>query len=469
MLHLGMVRKRHVDMLHGPLAWKIFMFSLPLIASGVLQQSFNAVDVAVVGHYSTTQSIAGVGSNGPVISILVNLFLGIAIGANAVIANYLGAKDEEAVRRSVSTVAVLSLVSGVLLTVLGYFLARPILELLDTPGDVIDLGESYLKIYFLGMPFIMIYNFGSAIMRSIGDTAKPFYTLFIATVCNGVLDVTFVQIMHSGVEAVAVATVISNALNAGLIVALLMQEQDPVKLTVKKWKVSGTALKKMLAIGVPAGMQGMIFSISNLFIQSAVNSFGSAAIAGSATAVTFEAYCYYIVSAFCGATIAFSGQNYGAGLYSRCRRVFRICMSYSILICGGCNLLIMWHGSQAVDLFTTDPEAVSFALERMRTALVWQSIASTYEISGAYMRSFGYSVLPMLLTIFGTCVLRLFWVFIYSDFGHTFENLLVIYPISWTITGVLVLSAALIVSRRAFRKKELSVQMAVSQGGVRRR
>lgn len=438
-------------MLHGPLAWKIFTFSLPLIASGVLQQSFNAVDVAVVGHYSTTQAIAGVGSNGPIISILVNLFLGIAVGANAVIANCLGAKDDDAVRKSVSTVAVVTLVSGVLLTMLGILLARPILEAMSAPSDVIGLAETYLKIYFLGMPFMMIYNFGSAIMRSIGDTAKPFYALLIATMCNLVLDVTFVSMFDSGVEAVAWATVLSNGINAAIMVAFLMKEKDPVRLTMHRWRVSGTYLKRMLQIGIPAGMQGMVFSMSNLFIQSAINSFGSAAVAGSAAAVTFEAYCYYIVSSFCAATIAFSGQNYGAGLYGRCRCVFRICMLYSIVVCGVCNLLIVWREQACVSLFTSDPEAMRFAYTRIRTVLVCQSVASSYEIAGAYMRSFGYSVLPMVLTIFGTCVLRLAWVAVFARIDDTFHNLMIIYPISWTITGALVLGAAAVVSRRAFR------------------
>lgn len=458
MAHITLSRNRHIDMLHGPLAWKIFTFSLPLIASGVLQQSFNAADVAVVGRYCTTQAIAGVGSNGPVISILVNLFLGIAIGANAVIANYLGSGDKEAVRKSVSTVAILSLVSGVMLTLLGFFMARPILEAMSTPPDVIDLGESYLKIYFLGMPFMMIYNFGSAIMRSIGDTATPFYSLLIATVSNLILDVMFVSMFDSGVEAVAWATTISNGINASLIVLFLTKEKDPVKLTFGRWRVSGTAFRRMLAIGIPAGMQGMVFSISNLFIQSAINSFGSAAVAGSAAAVTFEAYCYYIVSAFCSATIAFSGQNYGAGLYRRCRRIFCICMAYSVLLCGICNLAIVCNAGQLVDIFTSDPQTVKFALERVHTVLLWQSIASSYEISGAYMRSFGYSVLPMLLTIFGTCVLRLAWVFYFRQFGDSFHTLLIIYPISWTITGILVLTSALIASHHVFSKKRVAQQ-----------
>ncbi len=448
----GFHKKGHVDMIHGPLWGKIFSFSLPLIASGILQQSFNAADVAVVGRYSTTQAIAGVGSNGAIISILVNLFLGIAVGANAVIANYLGSKKEEEVKKAVSTVAVLAVASGILLTILGTLLARPILEMMSTPDDVIGLAESYLRIFFIGMPFMMIYNFGSAIMRSVGDTALPFYSLLIATVCNLILDIWFISSSTHAVEAVAWATVVSTGINAAIIIYFLMKEKGPVKYDPHKWQVSAESLRKMLRIGIPAGLQGMVFSISNLFIQSAINSFGSSAIAGSAAAVTYEAYCYYIVSAFCAATIAFAGQNYGAREYARCKKVFRICMIYSIAICGTCNLIIAWRGEACANLFTSNPEAVGFVLERFRTVLIFQCIASSYEIAGAYMRAFGYSMTPMLLTVFGTCVLRLGWVGIYTRFGHTFENLLVIYPVTWTITGMLVLGASSIVARKAFRK-----------------
>ena len=451
MFHPGLTKSKHVDMLHGPLFGKIFRFSLPLIASGVLQQSFTAVDTAVVGRYASTQAIAAVGSNGPIISILVNLFLGIAVGANAVIANSLGAKDDEAVRKSVSTVSVVTVVSGILLTILGVALARPILEAMSAPHDVIDLAETYLRIFFLGMPFMMIYNFGSAIMRSVGDTTLPFVSLLIATICNLILDVTFMSVFSSGVEAVAWATVLSNAINAGIIVAFLRREKEPLRLDLTRWGVSAEYLGKMLRIGVPAGMQGMVFSLSNLFIQSAINGFGSAAVAGSAAAVTFEAYCYYIVSAFCAATIAFAGQNYGAGLYDRCRRIFRICMLYSVVLCGLSNLLIALNEHACVSLFTTDPEAMRFAYIRIHTVLMVQCVASSYEISGAYMRAFGYSVLPMLLTVFGTCVLRVAWVAVFARIDHTFHNLLIIYPVTWTVTGILVLTAARIVSRRTFR------------------
>ncbi len=441
-----------MDMLHGPLWGKIFMFTVPLIASGILQQSFNAVDVAMIGRYSTSQAIAAVGSNGPIISILVNLFLGIAVGANVVIANYLGQRDYNAVRRSISTVAVIAILSGLLLLGLGVCLARPILEAMSAPPDVIDLATTYLRIYFCGMPFAMIYNFGSAIMRSVGDTKLPFYSLLVATVCNFVLDWVFVAVCDFGVDGVAWATVISNAVNAAIIVYFLTREPEPVTLHLGRWTLHGSDFRKMLQIGIPAGLQGMVFSISNIFIQSAINKFGSDAIAGSAAALTYEVYCYYIIAGFCAATIAFTGQNYGAGNLDRCRKVVRICMTYSVVLCGLANVLITWQGTACLGVFTTDPEVVIYGLMRFHTVLIVQCLASSYEVSGSYMRALGYSMTPMILTIFGTCVLRLLWIYTYAAKHPTFETLMGIYPITWVITGIMVITAALIVQRKAFRK-----------------
>ncbi len=443
---------RHVDMLHGPLAMKILVFALPLIASGILQQSFNAVDVAIIGRYSTSNAIAAVGSNGPIISIIVNLFLGITVGANVVIANYLGQRDEEGVRRSVATVAVISVVSGLMLLLIGVSLAHPILVAMNAPADVIDLATEYLRVYFCGMPFMMIYNFGSAIMRSIGDTQKPFYSLLVANVVNLVLDWLFVAVFDMGVAGVAFATVIANACNAAIIVIYLMREPDPIKLTPKNRQFSSGDFGKMLRIGVPAGLQGMVFSISNVFIQSSINCFGSAAIAGSAAALTFEMYCYYIVVAFCGATLAFTGQNYGAGEFERCRRVYRICLMYAALFCGLANLFIIWGEEYCIGLFTKDAEVFCYASARFHAVLAFQFIASSYEIAGNYMRGLGYSLVPMLLTVFGTCVLRLGWVAVFRSVDNSFTALLSIYPVTWIVTGVAVVVAALVVQRKAFIK-----------------
>lgn len=440
-----------VDMLHGPMAWKIFIFSLPLMASGILQQSFNAVDVAIIGNYSTKQAMAAVGSNGVIISILVGLFLGISVGANVVIANYIGQRNDRGIRRAIATVGVITLASGILLLTLGVLFARPILEMMSAPPDVIDMASTYLRIYFLGMPFIMVYNFGSSILRSIGDTTRPFYSLLVATAVNAVLDWFFVARLGMGVDGVAIATVIANVVNAGIIVWILMRLPEPYTLHPRHIGIDSNDLSKMLKIGVPAGLQGMIFSFSNIFIQTEINKFGASAIAGSAAAVTFEAYCYFIVTAFCTAAIAFTGQNFGAGLNDRCKRVFRICMVMALAGCATANILVTLNANFCVGLFSSDPTVLEYAKIRFHTVLMFQFLAATYEVSGAYMRGLGYSMLPMILTIFGTCILRLVWVFVVATHTRDFATLLYIYPITWTITGIMVTTAAIITQRKAFR------------------
>ncbi|MDE7120299.1 MAG: MATE family efflux transporter, partial [Muribaculaceae bacterium] len=312
------------------------------------------------------------------------------------------------------------------------------------------LAATYLRIYFCGMPFAMVYNFGSAIMRSIGDTNRPFYCLVVATLCNFILDWFFVARCGWGVAGVAWATVIANAVNAAMMVMFLVRLPDPVNLSVRRWSLSMPDFRKMLQIGIPAGLQGMVFSISNIFIQSSINSFGSDAIAGSAAALTYEAYCYYIVVAFSAAAIAFAGQNYGAGQPGRCKRVWGICMLYGVVICALTNVLIVWQEKSFISVFTSDPTVVSFASARFHVVLAWQFIAASYEISGAYMRGLGYSVTPMVLTIFGTCVLRLGWVYIYDKIDYSFSTLMVIYPVTWVVTGIMVVVAALRVQRHAF-------------------
>ena len=283
------------------------MFSLPLAASSILQQLFNSVDVAVVGRFASDQALAAVGSNSSVISLMINLFVGISVGANVVIANYIGQKDERGIKNAIHTVSVIAFTSGCLLLVVGLLIARPILEAMDTPDDVIDLAVLYLRIYFLGMPFFMIYNFGASILRSMGDTKRPLYCLVAAGIINTVLVIVF----KMSVAGVAIRTVVANMFSAGVIIYILRHEQGPFKLDFKHLRINRPELRKVLQIGVPAGIQGMVFSIANIFIQAAVNRFGSAAIAGSAAALTYEYYCYFVVSAFSQAAVTFISQITG--------------------------------------------------------------------------------------------------------------------------------------------------------------
>lgn len=448
-----------MDMVSGGLFRKIVAFSLPLLASGILQQSFNSVDVAVVGKFTGSEALAAVGSNGPVISILVNLFIGISVGANVVIANYIGQRNDRGIERAVNTVSVVALASGVALMLIGVVFARPILELMDTPHDVISLAVDYLRIFFLGMPFMMIYNFGAAIYRSMGDTKRPFYSLLFAGVFNIGLDLLLVVGFGMGVKGVAIATVVANAVNAAMMIRWLSREAGPYKLRVKRMSVSRPELRKMLQIGVPAGLQGMVFSLANIFIQSAINRYGSDAVAGSSAALTYEVYCYFVVSAFCQAAVAFVSQNYGAGRIDRCRRVFKICLVMSLVCCGALNLLIVWQKGLFISIFSSDPDVFRYAAIRLETALLFQWMISTYEVSGAALRGFGYSMTPTAITIFGTCVLRLVWVYTVGLHCDDFSLLLMVYPISWVITGASVMLAYRIILRRISRRPPAPVNL----------
>ena len=433
-----------IDMLHGGIFRKLLLFALPLIASGILQQSFNSVDVAVVGQFASSQALAAVGSNGLVISLIINLFIGISIGANVVIAHYIGRQDEKGIKNAISTTAIIAVTSGIFLLITGLLIAKPILEALDTPEDVIDLAVLYLRIYSLGMPFMMIYNFGAAILRSLGDTKRPFYSLVVAGAINVGLNLLLVIEFEMSVAGVAVATVISNIVNAGIIVFFLTHEKR--------------VLKKILQIGVPAGIQGMVFSISNVFVLATINSFGSAAVAGSSAALNYEYYCYFVVSAFAQATVAFTSQNYGAGQIERCKTIFRQSMLLGLLGCAALNLLIVWQKEFFIRFFTTEPEIIRYAAIRMEYVLLFQFIASSYEISGAALRGIGYSMTPTVLTIFGTCLLRLVWIFTVVPLSKSYETLLAVYPISWVITGISVCTAYAIIRRKAFSLSVLQQQ-----------
>ena len=294
------------DLTSGPMLQKIILFSLPLAASSFLQLLFNAADVVVVGRFAGSAALAAVGSNGALINLLVNLFVGLALGANVVAARCYGAKDDQGVHEAVQTAVTLSLVGGVLMAFVGFFAAHGLLELMSSPEDVIDLAVLYLRIYLLGMPFIMLYDFGSSILRSTGDSRRPLYCLIVAGVINTLLNLVLVIVFRLGVSGVAIATVISNIVSSSMVIYILTHESEPIKLELRQLKISVKELKKILVIGIPAGLQGMMFSIANVCIQSTINSFGSSAVAGSAAALNYEFFAYFLVNAFAQAAVTFT-------------------------------------------------------------------------------------------------------------------------------------------------------------------
>ena len=429
---------KEVDMLHGPLLMKIIVFALPLAASSILQQLFNSVDVAVVGRFASSEALAAVGSNTPVINLLINLFVGISMGANVVISNHIGQRNEKNIKKAISTVALVAVISGLFLMVFGIIIARPILTVMDTPDNVLDMAIEYLRIYFIGIPFFMIFNFGAAILRSMGDTRRPLYILVVAGIVNTILNLIFVIYFHMGVAGVAIATAIANCISAALIVLLLMREREPYRLHLDDMKIAGAELKRMLSIGIPAGVQGMVFSLSNVLLQTAINSYGSAAIAGSAAALNFESYCYFLMVACNGAAISFIGQNYGAGYNDRVRRIYWICMSLAVVTCAFANWFFVWQHNFFLSLFSTDPVVMQYGSIRLHYVLAFQAIACSYEISGSALRGMGKSMLPTVMTIFGTCLLRIAWLYLVCPRYHGFEVIMMVYPVSWLITGIMV-------------------------------
>lgn len=443
--------KVETDMLHGPLLGKIVMFALPYAATGILQQLFNSINVFVVGRFDSSHAMAAVGATTFLINLIINLFLGVSVGANAVIANNIGRRDPQAVHRAVSTTAALSLIGGAILLVVGLLVATPLLRLLGTPADVIHDSALYLNICFLGAPFFMVYNFGAAIFRSKGDTRTPLYILAVAGVINVVVSMVTVIVFHMSVAGVACAYFVSNMFSAVVITTLLWREKGEFRVRLRQIRIYRKELGDILSIGLPAGLQATVFSFSNVFVQSSINKFGYAAIAGASLSITFDTYCYYVLTAFCATAITFTGQNYGAGQVDRCRRIFRLCFLLGGASIFTANMVFVLFGPPIASVFTTDPQVVHYCTSRIYVALAFQWIATSYEIPAACMRGLGISLAPALLTIFGTCFIRLGWIFLVLPHWYGYEHLMLCYPISWVITGVLVSSVYVAASRKAYR------------------
>ena len=441
-----------IDMLNGPLVKKILLFALPLAATSTVQQLFNSADVAILGHFTGSEALAAVGSNAPVINLMINLFIGLSIGANVIIANYIGQGRADRISDAVHTTVLLSVIGGVIVGILGILLAKPILILMDSPDNVIDLATLYLRIFFAGMPFMMIYAYCAAILRSKGDTRRPLLILLCSGVIKVGINLLFVCVLGYGVAGVAVATIIANFLNSGAVVFLLMREEGPFRLSPRKLAIKKEQFIRILKIGVPAGVQGMVFSFSNVCIQSAINGFGSDAIAGSAAALNFEYFSYFVLNAFGQTAVTFTSQNYGARSAERCRAVFRDCMIMGTIAMMICNAGFFLGRGGLILIFTSDANVLPWAMTRMSHVLIFQWIACSYELSGQCLRGMGHSLLPAVFSMIGSCVLRIVWIYTVFQSVGTFEMLMNVYPISWVITGIATLIAYAVISRKEYRK-----------------
>ena len=442
------ISKPKVDMLNGPVAMKILLFALPIAVSGILQQMFNAADVAVVGKFAGGSALAAVGGNSPLVNLFIGALSGLSIGTNIVIAQMIGRKDEEGISKAVHTSMLFAVYSGVVLMTVGMAAAPVLLQLIGSPDDVIGQATLYLRIYFIGLPFAVVYNFGAAVLRSIGDTKRPMICLLFTGVVNLLLNLLLVIVFHLGVAGVGIATTVANILSAAIIVMLLCREESSVRLQLSKLAVSRPILIKILKIGGPAAVQSMVFSIANVSIQGGINSFGSKTIAGSAAALNFEVFDFYMITAFNQATVTFVGQNYAAGKNDRCGRITMICMIEAAV---GVMLMIavFFAGKNFwIGLYTSDREIMELAFIRMKYVLVVHFMCSVFEILGSSLRGRGYGMTPTVITVIGSVVFRVMWLLTVFKKSHTFITLLLVYPASWIFTDIMMIIAYIVVEKK---------------------
>lgn len=451
-------KKYEIDMCNGPLFGKIMIFYIPLMLSGILQLLFNAADIVVVGRFAGNEALAAVGSTGSLTNLLVNIFMGLSVGANVLVARFYGANQKDELREMIQTAMATALAGGAILIFVGFFLAKPALGLMGTPEDVISHSVLYMRIYFAGMPFMMIYNFGSAVLRAVGDTKRPLYYLLIAGVANVLLNLVFVIVFHMGVAGVAAATVASQAISAALVVRCLVQTDGVYRLVLEGIRIVPDKLIKMIQIGVPAGMQGALFSVSNVLIQSSVNSFGSVAMAGNTAGSNIEGFVYTAMNAFHQATISFCGQNYGARKYKRIGKVLLICELMVVAVGVLMGNAAYLFGGTLLKLYTVDPQVIAYGILRMKIISVPYFLCGMMDVAVGALRGMGYAIMPMLVSLTGACLFRVVWIYTIFQRYHTLECLYYSYPISWFLTFAVHLVCFTIVYRKVLKKNAVTAQ-----------
>lgn len=437
---------QHLDMLNGPIWNKLPRYALPVAATGILGQLFNAADIAVVGNFTgemRTAAVAAVGANSPIIGLILNLFIGIALGANVVIANAIGRGDRETVHRAVHTAIVTALIGGVLVAIFGQLIAAGLMGLLNVPDDVYPLALAYLRIYLLGMPVILLYNFEAAIFRSVGDTKVPLIALTVSGVLNVLLNLFFVIVLKMNVNGVAIATVLSNAVSSVLLLRRLLHA-DLVRVEIKKLRIDPAVFRKIMRIGLPAGIQGAIFSLSNIIIQSAINSLGTVVMAASSAAFNIEIIAYDVLNSFSQACTTFVGQNYGAGKIDRCKKTMFLCLGEDIIASAIAIVLVLLTGKYLLAIFNNDPQVIDIGYSRLLMLFGAYIFTLTYEILSGYLRGFGISLVPAILVLLGVCGVRVLWIHTVFPLYHTFHAILLVYPVSLATTAVLIIIALLI-------------------------
>lgn len=452
-----MNKRQTVDMCDGPIFKNIVRYAVPLILTGLLQLLYNAADIIVVAKWAGGTALAAVGSNGALVNLIVNVFVGLSVGASVIVSRYYGAGDKRNLHEAVHCAMSLSIICGIITLVIGLLVARPALSLMATPSDVIDQATTYLQIYFLGMPAFMIYNFGAAILRAVGDTKRPLYILMASGLVNVILNLILVIGFHFDVEGVAIATLTSQIISAVAVVICLMRTSDVYKFEFRKMRIYPSKLGAMLRNGIPAGIQGSIFSISNILIQSSVNSFGSAVVSGNAAAANVEGFVYVAMNSMHHTCLAFMSQNIGAGKFERLSKIFRTCIITVIivgLVIGGAvvifgeQLMSLYTATSGADQSILPADVVKFGMNRLKIICTTYFICGIMDVLVGALRGMGSPWMPMIVSIVGVCGIRITWIYTVFRFYHTPESLYVSYIVSWLATAAVQFICYLVVSKK---------------------
>lgn len=443
-----MNRRGILDMTVGPFFKKILFFSFPLILTGVLQLIYNAADIMVIGRFAGSASLAAVGSTSSLVNLILNLFIGLSTGSGVVCARLIGANDDAGIRKCVHTAMAMSIVSGVFVGILGFLISGPILKLMGTPDDILHLAALYLKIYFLGAPGSLVFNFGASVIRSTGDTKRPLFILAFSGIVNVLLNLVLVIVFHLNVAGVAIATITAQYISAIAVVFRLLHLENSCRLHISKIKLHKNELKEIVRIGLPAGFQSSLFSLSNVLIQSTINTFGSVAVAGNTAAQNADAFVYTSTNAIAQTSMTFTSQNMGAKKHGNVRKVYFICLTFAFVVSAALGALSLIFPEEIIGIFTTDPAVIEMGKHRIYIMMSTYFLCSIMDVAGCQLRGMGKSLEPMIITLLGACGIRVLWLYTGFPLKKELWNLYLSYPISWFVTFVALFTCFFVFEKR---------------------
>ena len=449
-----MGRRQSLDLTNGPFLKKIFIFAIPLVFTGLLQLLYNSADTAIVGKFAGPEALAAVGSTGSLINLIINVFMGMSMGAGVMAARHIGANDAGRVSKCVHTALPLGVVCGIIVAIIGFFFSEAMLRMMQVPEEVIELSAVYLRIYFMGAPGSILYNFGASLLRASGDTKRPLYILAGTGLVNVILNLVLVIVFHKSVEGVAIATIVSQYLSAIIVIIHLMKTGGIVKFTPSKMRIDRRELFCIVRIGIPAGLQNSLFSISNVIIQSAVNSFGDVAMAGIAAGSQYDGYIYTCTNAVAQTAMTFTSQNMGAGKYRNIGKVYIYCFSITAVVASVMSVFGYFFRNEIVWLFSDSPEVIEIGAQRLALVIPFYVFCSLQDVTASQVRGLGKSIEPMLLSLFSVCGLRLLWIFAILPEGHTLIDIYWAYPISWFAAFAMLLVFFIILQIRLLKKEK---------------